>query len=242
MGTKISELPAAGSAAITDVLPLVDGAVDTVKVTVAQIGDANHPGLNPALLSASASKALVVNAFGTAIETETIVDLPLPVADLEVGPASDGSTLVLVAGVPTWGELDLADADAVTGLLPGANMAAATGVDPGSLSAVDKTKLDELQKQGSSSTITADDIDWSLAGVYTKTLAAGLTTFTFSNVTEGYMIVVILTGAASTVAWPAFVLWPDGVVPTQTASGTDVYTFIRVGPGSYYGSVVQAMA
>ena len=40
--------------------------------------------------------------------------------------------------------------------------------------------------------------------------------------------------------WPT-VKWAGGVVPTQTASGTDVYTFIKRG-ANVFGSVVQAMA
>ncbi len=88
--------------------------------------------------------------------------------------------------------------------------------------------------------ISVLDIDWSLSGVYTKTLAAGGNTFTFSNATDGQTIIVILTGAASTVSWPS-VKWSGGVAPTQTASGTDVYTFVKAG-STIYGSVVQAMA
>ncbi len=88
--------------------------------------------------------------------------------------------------------------------------------------------------------ISALAVDWSLSGVYTKTLAAGGNTFTFSNATDGQTIIVILTGAASTVSWPS-VKWSGGVAPTQTASGTDVYTFVKAG-STIYGSVVQAMA
>mgnify|MGYP006330750103 FL=1 len=54
------------------------------------------------------------------------------------------------------------------------------------------------------------------------------------------VIVVRVTGAASTLTWPT-VKWAGGVAPTQTASGIDVYTFVHDGT-SIYGSVVQAMA
>ncbi len=110
----------------------------------------------------------------------------------------------------------------------------------GSMSAADKAKLDGIQKQGSTTAIAALNIDWSLSGTYSKTLSAGGNTFTFSNATDGQMIVVRLTGAASTVTWPT-VKWPGGVAPTQTASGIDVYTFVKEG-STIYGSVVQAMA
>ncbi len=88
--------------------------------------------------------------------------------------------------------------------------------------------------------VPALDIDWSLAEVYTKTLAGGANTFTFSNTTDGEVIIVIVTGAASTLTWPT-VKWAGGTPPTQTASGTDVYTFVKAG-STIYGSFVQALA
>lgn len=96
------------------------------------------------------------------------------------------------------------------------------------------------QTQGAAVAVSAMAIDWSLGQVFTKTLAAGANTFTFSNQASGMVIVVRVTGAASTLTWPT-VKWAGGVAPTQTASGTDVYTFVHDGT-SIYGSVVQAMA
>lgn len=96
------------------------------------------------------------------------------------------------------------------------------------------------QKQGATVAVAAMEIDWALGPVHTKTLAAGANTFTFSNQASGMVIVVRVTGAASTLTWPT-VKWPGGVAPTQTALGTDVYTFVHDGT-SIYGSVVQAMA
>lgn len=92
------------------------------------------------------------------------------------------------------------------------------------------------------SAVSALAINWLLSGVYTKTLAAGGNTFTFSNAASGMVIVVRLTsnGGGSTVTWPT-VKWPGGVAPTQTSTGIDVYTFVHDGT-SIYGSVVQAMA
>lgn len=90
------------------------------------------------------------------------------------------------------------------------------------------------------SALAALAIDWSLAPTFTKTLAFGSNTFTFANQTAGRVIVVRLTGAGSTVAWPS-VRWAGGVAPTQTTSGTDVYTFFYDGSNTY-GSVVQAMS
>ncbi len=91
-----------------------------------------------------------------------------------------------------------------------------------------------------SSAMGALAINWLLSGVFTKTLGAGANTFTFSNATDGYTIIVIVTGAASTLAWPS-VKWAGGTPPTQTASGTDVYTFVKAG-STIYGSVVQNLS
>lgn len=160
-------------------------------------------------------------------------------------PAGGGLTTgtiprVTGASAVTYGALDLANASAVTGTLPGASVAASTSGAAGTMSAADKAKLDGIQKQGSASQMGALAIDWSLAGVFTKTLAAGGNTITFSNQVSGMVIVVRLTGAASTVTWPT-VKWAGGTPPTQTTSGTDIYTFVHDG-SNVYGSVVQAMA
>jgi hypothetical protein len=96
------------------------------------------------------------------------------------------------------------------------------------------------QTQGASVAIAALAINWASGNVFTKTLAAGANVFTFSNQASGMVIVVRVTGAASTLTWPT-VKWAGGVAPTQTASGTDVYTFVHDGT-NIYGSVVQAMA
>lgn len=96
------------------------------------------------------------------------------------------------------------------------------------------------QTQGAAIAVAALEIDWALGAVFAKTLAAGANTFTFANAASGMVIVVRVTGAASTLTWPT-VKWAGGVAPTQTASGIDVYTFVHDGT-SIYGSVVQAMA
>jgi len=96
------------------------------------------------------------------------------------------------------------------------------------------------QTQGAAIAVAAMEIDWAAGPVQTKTLAAGANTFTFANQASGMVIVVRVTGSASTLTWPT-VKWAGGVAPTQTASGTDVYTFVHDGT-SIYGSVVQAMA
>ncbi len=92
---------------------------------------------------------------------------------------------------------------------------------------------------GPAETPSAYEIDWSASGVFSKTLGAGAQVFTFANEADGQTIIVIVTGAASTLTWPT-VKWAGGVAPTQTASGTDVYTFVKAG-STIYGAVVQDM-
>lgn len=89
-------------------------------------------------------------------------------------------------------------------------------------------------------TISALDINWSIAQTFKKTLAAN-STFTFSNATDGRTIVVAITNTASnyTVAFPAGVKWSGGTQPVQTVGAkVDVWTFVLIG-STYYGSVVQ---
>lgn len=85
--------------------------------------------------------------------------------------------------------------------------------------------------------ISASDIDWSVANVFTKT-TTGNTTFTFSNAVDGKTIMVSVTaGGAHTVTWPT-VLWAAGSAPAQTSSGRDIYSFTKIG-SSIIGTAVQ---
>lgn len=88
--------------------------------------------------------------------------------------------------------------------------------------------------------VSAYEIDWDAGSVFAKTLGAGAQVFTFANESSGMVIIVRVTGAASTLTWPT-VKWATGTPPTQTASGTDVYTFVHDGT-DIFGSVVQDMS
>jgi hypothetical protein len=88
--------------------------------------------------------------------------------------------------------------------------------------------------------VSASAIDWATAQSFSKTLSAN-TTFTFSNATDGEVIIVAVTNTASnwTVTWPS-VTWSGGSAPVQsTGANTDVYTFAKIGT-TIYGSAVQA--
>ena len=92
---------------------------------------------------------------------------------------------------------------------------------------------------GAPSAIADSVIDWSAAPTFTKTIGAAQR-LVFSNLVEGQVINVVITSSGSySVTWVSTVSWPDGgTVPTQTASGKDIYTFMRVG-GVTYGAVRQ---
>lgn len=89
--------------------------------------------------------------------------------------------------------------------------------------------------------VPALSIDWSQSRAFSKTLATGAQVFTFANATDGQCITIAVTGVGgTTVTWPT-VAWASGVAPTQTAPGTDVYTFTKIG-STIYGSVVQDLS
>jgi hypothetical protein len=88
------------------------------------------------------------------------------------------------------------------------------------------------------------NVDWAEANIFTKSLASGGNTITFSNEVDGQSITVVLSShsGGSTVTWPAAVKWTGGTEPTMsTPSKTDVYTFIRAGT-VVYGSYVQDLS
>lgn len=94
-----------------------------------------------------------------------------------------------------------------------------------------------------SSIIPSTMIDWSIARLYSKTLAAN-TTFTFLNTLDGMEIEVALTNTASnyTVTWPSGIKWVGGSAPTQTVGAfTDLYRFRKFGT-VIYGTAVQNLS
>jgi hypothetical protein len=91
-------------------------------------------------------------------------------------------------------------------------------------------------------TLAGTVINWALSSSFFASISAS-TTYTFSNTTDGQTIVVAIdnTSGSATVTWPGSIVWPGGNVPTQSAPGTDVYTFVDI-LGTIYGAVLQAFA
>lgn len=84
--------------------------------------------------------------------------------------------------------------------------------------------------------IAALNVDWSLSELYTKSISA-TTTLTFSNVTSGNVISVIITnssGSAQIVNFPAGIKWSGGSAITSVpANRSNVYTFEHDGTATY---------
>lgn len=105
-----------------------------------------------------------------------------------------------------------------------------------------KTYYSPLVSDGNTS--TAITIDWSIGNEHSVTMT-GNCTFTFSNPTSGFrLVLVVYTGAGSFAAtWPGTVKWPGGVAPVIStgASKTDVLSFFYDG-SNYLGAFAQAFA
>ena len=150
--------------------------------------------------------------------------------------ANDQCTITVSSGAPAIGSVTGMGAGVATFLATPttANFLAAVTGETGTGAVVFGTSptlatpVINGQTQGAAIAVAALEIDWALGAVFTKTLAAGANTFTFSNQASGMVIVVRVTGAASTLTWPT-VKWAGGAAPTQTASGIDVYTFVHDG-------------
>jgi hypothetical protein len=162
--------------------------------------------------------------------------------------ALDGAALAYPAGGPA-GVTAMNAGDAASVATAGTNASSAITAERTATATLTGKTIDAASNTLSNLTqssskaavaVAALAIDWNAGNVFTKTLGAGSNTFTFANAASGKVITVRFTGAASTVTWPT-VKWAGGAAPTQTASGTDVYTFVHDGT-SIYGSVVQAMA
>lgn len=92
--------------------------------------------------------------------------------------------------------------------------------------------------------ISASDIDLTLANYFSKTIS-GTTTFTVSNVpttgTAASFILDLTNGGSATVNWWSGVDWAGGVAPTLTSSGRDVLGFFTYDAGTTWSGFVLAL-
>lgn len=91
---------------------------------------------------------------------------------------------------------------------------------------------------GTTSAVSASEINLADGTVFTKTVSAN-TTFTITGVPSGTACsfsLLLTNGGAYAVAWPASVKWAGGNVPTLTESGVDLLTFLTPDGGTtWYG-------
>lgn len=89
----------------------------------------------------------------------------------------------------------------------------------------------------------AATVTFDLATDKHKVTLGGNRTLAVTNGVDGQQFTLILkqdgTGGR-TVTWWSGIAWPGGTVPTLTATSgqADVFTFLRIASGSYYGFVV----
>lgn len=193
--------------------------------------------------SGSSGSGTVTSVSGTANRITVANGTTTPVVDISaayVGQSSITTLGTIASG--TWNGAVIGPAFGGTGV---ANNASSTITISGSFgttltvtgtTSVTLPTSGTLAKIGGTTTISASAIDWSLNNTFSKSIGSTNTTFTFSNTTDGQSITVLITATTGTVTWPS-TKWSGGVAPTQTVSGTDIYTFIKVG-STFYGSVV----
>ena len=87
------------------------------------------------------------------------------------------------------------------------------------------------------------NINWASSQKFKITLSANAT-FTFSNDTDGYDILIAITNTASnyTVTWPAGIKWTAATAPTQTVGAkTDLVGLTKIGT-VIYGAYIQNLS
>ena len=92
--------------------------------------------------------------------------------------------------------------------------------------------------------ISASDIDLTLANYFSKTIS-GTTTFTVSNVpttgTAASFILDLTNGGSATVNWWSGTKWASGTAPTLTSSGRDVLGFFTYDGGTTWSGFVLGL-
>jgi len=86
--------------------------------------------------------------------------------------------------------------------------------------------------------ISALAIDWSEAKVFKKFIAAD-STFTFANMVNKTITVIITDTDTKTVTFPDYIIWDGDAAPSQTALKTDIYEFKNV-DGDVYGKQIYS--
>ncbi len=106
------------------------------------------------------------------------------------------------------------------------------GATTGNITTINSSVENITAIKGNIEVVSALDIDWSTGTIFTKTIGAD-SVFTFSNDSNGQVIYVLISSSGDyDVTWPT-IKWTRGTLPEQTPSGTDLYTFMKVGADIY---------
>jgi len=160
-------------------------------------------------------------------------------------------------GDGTWGSISLpstyvgatGSASGTAGLVPAATSSDtakflqgdgtwAAGVHIAGSETISGAKTFAQGPYGTTSAVSASEINLADGTVFTKTISAN-TTFTITGAPSGTACsfsLLLTNGGAYTVAWPASIKWAGGNVPTLTESGVDLLTFLTPDGGTtWYG-------
>lgn len=249
MDTPISGLPAATSVLLTDIVPTVILAGPTTKKIT--WGNMLASFVGTTLQGYSTQLQFLAENNGGTVDLSGLASLTLPaLSELSVVDDSGDSiaftgafiTMQNATGVTVDLSIDpSASAGTVSFFFPIAGTKLLSDVSPLPFeNVIDFPQpLPVANVTFASQAISGTSIDWSMGNVFYKTLSGNIT-FTFANLRDGQVAIVIITNTTGnyTVTWPT-VSWPGGSAPVQTVGAhTDVWTFVNRG-GTIYGSVVQ---
>ena len=260
--TNIKNADIKAGAAI-DLTKLANGALPSgITIASANIVDGTIVDADVSASAAIALSKLATGALpsGITIASANIVDGTIVDADISASAAIALSKLATGA-LPT--AITIASANIVDGTIVDADISAsaaialsklATGALPtaitiASANIVDGTIVDaDISASAAISaskiampvsvSISALDIDWTLGNVYYKDIAEN-STFTFTNVTDGKTISVILTNTSAatiSITLPATIYRVAGALTIAAGEGA-VYTFMRANSKTYMASV-----
>lgn len=161
-------------------------------------------------------------------------------SDVSVPSPTDGQALIYDNGNSRWEAKDIAPVTTATAVTYDNSSSGLTATDV--QEAIDEVedRLDTVESNPNNN-ITALDIDWSLEGVYYKSISAA-TTFTFSNDSNGQTILIIIENtdaSAQAITWPAGVKTDpnyDGNVEPSTES---IFTLVKSNGSIYIAEVKE---
>jgi hypothetical protein len=161
-------------------------------------------------------------------------------SDISVPAPTDGQALIYDNGNSRWEAKDIAPVTTATAVTYDNSSSGLTATDV--QEAIDEVeeRLDTVESNPNNN-ITALDIDWSLEGVYYKSISAA-TTFTFSNDSDGQTILIIIENtdvSAQAITWPAGVKTDpnyDGNVEPSTES---IFTLVKSNGSIYIAEVKE---